>query len=198
MAIKDLPETYQAVAGDWWIKDTLTGVFSVRVSAGGDAWIDFQPVPANGLTSMIGAITEGMELLGRRDGAYYYRPGQDKQIPFQWPKNEHNTGWNQPRFVFGQVVWDRLNPRRAPKVVMGIRYVPAYEDHPNPQSEDEDESSPQTWGYILSDGTETEEAYLLARAELVGLLAPRRGDPVLAGAGSDPAFDLFLDSDDLP
>jgi hypothetical protein len=198
MAIKELPEGYQAGIGDWRIKDTLTGTFTVSLFADSE-WIDLQPVPTFGDFVSVGAITEGMELLGRRDGAYYYRPGQEKGLlPVQWPKNESNAGWTQPRFVFGQVVWDRLNPKRVPKVVTGIRFVPAYQDHPSPQSEDEDESSPQTWGYALNGGGEVEEVHLQARADLANLLAPRRGDPVLTGAGSDPAFDLFLDSDDLP
>lgn len=194
MAMKGLPEEYQAGAGDWRIQDTLTGTFSVGIFAGGE-WIDLQPVPSNGLVG-IGAITEGLELLGRRDGAYYYRPGQEKGVLLvQWPKNESNAGWTQPRFVFGQVVWDHLNLKRVPKVVTGIRFVPAYQDHPSPMSEDEDESTPPTWGYTLNygEGGEAEEAYLLARAELASLLSPRR-DPILAVVGGD--FDPFLDGDD--
>ena len=173
MAIKDLPHDYQPAAGDWRIESNQDGTFSNAVYTG-STWADMEPVPSG---RPIGAVVEGLTGLGRRDRAYYYRaepePGRAGQWPWTVTKNEGNAGWTPPRFGFGQLVWDRRNPQAAPQVVTGISFVPAYTDHPSPQSEDEDLSSPATWAYVLDHGrtVEASEEDLLARADLARALA---------------------------
>jgi hypothetical protein len=198
MAIKDLPQDYQPAAGDWRIQDKQDGTFSNAVYTGA-TWAEMQPIPSG---RPIGAVVEGLTSLGRRDRAYYYRaepePGRAGQWPWTVQKNEGNAGWTPPRFSFGQLVWDRRNPTKAPLMVTGICFEPAYNDQINPMSEDEDESTPQTWAYLLGRReAEVGEEDLLARADLARVLAYLNNDPAPGVAGGD--FDPFLDADyELP
>ena len=196
MAIRDLPQDYQPVRGDWRIQDQGDGTFSYAVFTG-TTWADLQPVPSG---RPISAVVEGLTQLGRQDRAYYYHaepePGRAGQWPWTVSQNEGNAGWTPPRFTFGQLVWDRRNPKAAPQVVTGISFVPAYNDQVNPQSEDTDDSTPQTWAYVLDHGRTVEagEEDLLARADLVRVLAFLGDDPAPVVAGGDD-FDPF---EDLP
>ncbi len=193
MAIKDLPQDYQPARGDWRIQDRQDGTFGNAVFTG-TTWAEMQPVPSG---RAISAVVEGLTRLGRQDRAYYYRaepgPGRAAQWPWTAPKTESNAGWIPPRFTFGQLVWDRSNPTNVPKVVTGIRFEPAYHDDPSPMSEDEDESTPQTWTYLLG-RREAAEDDLLARADLARVLAYWRGDPAPVAAGGDDfnPFDFDL------
>jgi hypothetical protein len=194
--IKDLAQDYQPARGDWRIQDAQDGTFHNAVYTG-SAFAHMKPVQAG---RAIGAVTEGLTLLGRLDRAYYYRAEPESGRAAQWPwtaqQNENNAGWIPPRFTFGQLVWDRRKPTDAPKAVMGIRFFPAIIDHPNPQSEDTDDSTPQTWVYVLDDapGVDVWEEDLLARADLARVLAYWRGDPAPVAAGGDDfnPFDFDL------
>lgn len=193
MALKDLPHDYQPAPGDWRIQDAQNGTFSNAVYTGA-TWAEMQPVPSG---RPISAVVEGLSLLGRQDRAYYYgaepEPGRPGEWPWTAPKTEQNSIWTPPRFTFGQLVWDRRNPQAAPQVVTGISFVPAFHDHPSPQSEDEDLSSPQTWAYVLDHGrtVEAAEEDLVARADLARVLASQGGElaPVVAD-DFDPFEDL--------
>lgn len=193
--IKDLPQDYCPALGDWRIQDVQNGTFSNAVYTG-TTWAELEPVPSG---QPIGAVVEGLTLLGRRDRAFYYRaelePGRSGQWPWTAPMNGSNSTWTAPQFTFGQLVWNRRNPKATPQMVTGISFVPAYDDHPVPMSEDEDLSSPQTWAYMLNYGEpgEVEEADLLARSELPRALADEQAE-VARQVGSDN--NLLLDSDE--
>lgn len=197
MAIKHLPQDYQPVRGDWRIEDAMNGTFHNAVFTG-SAFVHMEPVPSG---QPISAVTEGLTLLGRLDRAYYYRAAQEPGQAGQWPwtalKNEGNITWTLPRFTFGELVWSRNNPKAAPQVVTGINHVPAFTDHVNPQSEDTDESTPQSWAYVLDHGKTVEagEEDLLARADLARVLAYQGDDPAPVVAGGDN-FNPF--EEDLP
>jgi hypothetical protein len=194
--IFDLPEDYQPAAGDWRIEAAQDGTFYNAVYTG-SAFAHMERVQAG---QAVKAVTEGLTFLGRCNRAYYYRaepePGQARLWPWMAPKNESNSTWLPPRFTFGQLVWDRRNPTAEPQVVTGISFVPAFHDEVNPQSEDTDESTPQTWAYVLDHGrtVEASEEDLLARADLARLLAGLSNEPVPVPAGAE-GFDSFLESD---
>src|SRR6266851_463981 len=200
MAMQDLAQDYEPKRGDVRSVSKLdsTSTFSLSLYTG-EAWANLAAVSSDEL----GLITEGLTLLGRSQGekamVYTWRAEMKEQpAPAVWwamRETRQNKQWRKPCYGLGELVWKRWDPQARPKVITGISLVPAYYDD-HRFGEDEDESTPQTWLYLLNEREEEEEEdRLLNQVGLVALLAARAVAVAVIPTGDD--FDPFLNSDDL-
>lgn len=195
MASRALPQDYQPQAGDFRTQWREDGTWAFQVYASVD-WVEMAPLSLNGYE--LSKVADGMQALGVREGSVYWRKDREMHAPVWWSclKTDSNTEWRAPRYGLGELVWLRSDPAGKARTISGVDLIPAFEDHPSPQSEDEDLSTPQSWVYHFTDGTEEDEDNVLGRDELAESLRWLKGQPVPTGAGIDETFDPFLD--DLP